>query len=266
MFGKNQRRVSSGHRSKWYHWLVDLIIVFLGVYMASLFSNYNESQKNAKQRDKVLSSLKLELEAFRFGMPEYADFQAEQITKWNRALNNDSIIDFYEYRFIQPQYDYTALEYAIKIDETEVVDFELFTELRTLYNNIKSLEFSENLMTETAQQFKNTSKQLPKNHPLYHTRKADNAFYFYRFITFANSRQGSLQKVGQQASATLQRINQQLSPKKRVKIEQQLIGKFLKSYNKTPPQELAFQYAQEFFPNLTTAEINQALANFYKPQ
>lgn len=52
--------------------LIELLMIFIGVYLAFLFQNYSEQKKIDKERDKVLISLKLELENFRTTFPRFS--------------------------------------------------------------------------------------------------------------------------------------------------------------------------------------------------
>lgn len=261
MFGKLFKR-SSSHRPKWYTWIIDLFIVFIGVYLAFLLNNYSESQKNANQRIKVLSSLKLELEQFRCRMPDYVKFQENKIVEWSSALQNDSIIDFYYYLFIQPQYDYTALEYAININEVEVIDYELFTVLRVLFNNIKSLEFAENKMTMVADQFRNTASFVSKNSMEYKARIADNHFYFLRFINYAKVRGGSMKSIVDHSIRALTIINEKMDQNTRKKIEYDLLIKYFKSLNQAPSKKEISAGIKQFFPHFTQEDQNAIINEF----
>ena len=263
MFGKQRKRTNSDRKIKWYTWLIDLVIVFIGVYLAFLFNGYSESKKNTLQRDKVLSSLKYELEYLRFSMPGFEGHQKKLLQQWQDAYNKDSITDFYNYIFVQPQYDYVALEYAININEVEVVDFEMFTELRQLYNAIKKLESAENMMTESAQKFRNIHGGLTKKSAEYLGRRADNKFYFLRFRLAAVARAENLALIAELSTKALHLINQRMDLAKRLEIEKQLLVKYLNSLDQLPPKEHLIPMIKKFFPHFTEKEFEGVLDQFY---
>lgn len=263
MFGKLFKKSPQG--PKWYNWLLELFIVFIGVYLAFLLNSYSESQKNQEQQHKVLNSLKFELERLRFYTPGYASYQEEKIEKWHAAIKKDSLIDFYEYLFIQPQYDYTALEYAININETEVVNYELFTALRKVYNHIKSLEFTENKMTDMADRYRNTTSALPKSSLEYKSRRADNRFYFYRFIFYGRARKDYMLRIAQSAVEALTVINEQMNQKEKIKIEGELIlSYFQRDYDELPPEAMAAKKIKEFFPDYPEQELKDLMIKLYQ--
>ncbi|NVJ47731.1 MAG: hypothetical protein HWE07_11410, partial [Cytophagia bacterium] len=51
-----RRLFNIGEKAKWI--IVELFVVFVGVYMAFLFQQYAEDQKLRQEKDKVLMSLK----------------------------------------------------------------------------------------------------------------------------------------------------------------------------------------------------------------
>lgn len=264
MFGKFHKRYQTNTGVKWYSWLIDLLIVFIGVYLAFLFNGYSESQKNRQQQIKVLNSLKYELEILRFKMPETEAYQADEIKKWQAAMAKDSIIDFYHFLFIQPQYDYTALEYAININEVEVVNYELFSSLRKLYNDIKRLESSENLMTNTAEQFRSIPTEVKKSSTEYQARFADNRFYFFRFIKYAQARKENMGRIAESAKAALIHINKNMDHAQRISIEKELLIRHLQRLQKLPPKLAALEGIKRFFPHFTKKEWQPILDKFYE--
>ena len=70
-----------GDKAKWL--LLELLIVFVGVYLAFLFQSYAEQAKIDKEKEKVLVSLKLELEEFRTSFPRFAEYQEGMVNEWD---------------------------------------------------------------------------------------------------------------------------------------------------------------------------------------
>jgi hypothetical protein len=90
--------------------LLEFLIVFLGVYLAFLFQEYGEDRDLAVEREKILVGLKEDLEYFRIFFPTFAASMEGSIREWEGLIEQGSYRDFSSWRFIQPQYDYTGVE------------------------------------------------------------------------------------------------------------------------------------------------------------
>ncbi|MEL6559475.1 MAG: hypothetical protein AAFQ94_14895 [Bacteroidota bacterium] len=202
-------------------YLMDFLIVFAGVYGAFLLSNYQVDINNAKERDKILAALKIELEQFRVFMSDQSEFQQEKVQEWDSLFLADQYINFNGWRYLEPQYNYRIIEYAMNREGTDIIDFELFKELQFVYNSIRRLEHAERLMTE----FANKREMNPSNDP----KKNQNRFYFYKFINFARDRAGIQQRLGKSSADVVELINDRLTDEKRAAIESEFICLVLKN-------------------------------------
>lgn len=116
--------------------LLELVVVFLGVYLAFLFQSYSEQRKIDAETQKVLIGLKEDLEYFRIYFPDYAG--SSQVEEWRELLINEKYSNFSTWRFIQPQYDYIAIEYALDSD-ADVINYELNSSIAEIYQELKKL-------------------------------------------------------------------------------------------------------------------------------
>jgi hypothetical protein len=175
--------------------VVDLCIVIIGVSVAFLLNSYNEQKKEERERQKVLASLEMELNTIIEYFPTMATYQTAMAEKWDSLLVKDTIADFYNYYYLQPQYNYSIIEYAIESRNGNIVNFTLHQKLLKLYKRIKMLEQSEIHMTNLALQYQAVG----------HNKKVSpqNLFLFNRFIFFARSRALGLTHVNELALETL---------------------------------------------------------------
>lgn len=168
---------------------IDLIIVITGVSVAFLLNNFNERKKEAAEKIKVLTSLERELVGITELFPSMADYQKNKIKTWDSLLTLQAIDDFYNYRYVQPQYNFSIIEYAMETRNSNVVDFELHEKLLRLYQAIRMLEQSEIHMTDLALQY-----QAPIPSGL-NPATPQNLFLFDRFRVFAKDREFGLRNV-----------------------------------------------------------------------
>lgn len=195
--------------------MMDFLIVFAGVYTAFLLNNYQVDSDNKKERDKILAALKIELEQFRVFMIDQSEFQKEKIQEWDSLFKAEQYISFNGWRYLEPQYNYRILEYAMTREGTDIIDFELFKELQFAYNSIRKLEHAERLMTE----FAGKREMNPSDDPA----KNQNRFYFYKFLGFAQDRAGIQERLGKTSADVIQLINDRLTTEKRTAIEAEFV-------------------------------------------
>lgn len=240
-----------GKNLKWI--LLELFVVFVGVYMAFLFQQYAENQKLAQERDKVLISLKYELDDFRTGFPRYANFQAEKNLEWDSLFAAREVGDFYNWRYLEPQYNYKIIEYALNQKGTDVVSFELYDQLSKLHSFIKRLEHAERMMTEHGQLYRNIAQSWSKESMEYQTRNADNRFNFFKFRIAAQDRTGNLRRIALMSEEVVKMINEDLGPKKTKASEIKMMHDYLDA---DLGEDFVREMFNDYFDNFSPEEID----------
>lgn len=209
-------------------WLMlELLVVFIGVYLAFLFTSYTEQQKVKAEREKVLSSLKKETEEFRVSFPDIAEFQQDKLAEWDSIYLVGGVEEYYGWSYIQPQYNFQVIEYALNLQGTEILDFELYEALLKLYQRIKQLEDAERLMTEMATKYVVIPADLPKSSDIYKSLYGQNRFHFWKFTRFGYNRAGILLGVADLASEVVKMIDARLDMAR----QQQIAVEVFRQYN-----------------------------------
>jgi len=201
-----------GDKAKWL--ILELLIVFVGVYLAFLFQNYAEDRKLGQEKDKVLMSLKAELEEFRASFPDYADYQEGMLEEWDSLIDLNETASFYSWRYLEPQYNFKIIEYALDQKGTEVISFDLYQQLSRLHAFIKRTEHAERRMTEFGDQYLLVPNSLDENDKDRRIMEAQNRLYFFKFMGAARDRTGNLRMIAKLAGTILESVNAQLGPEK----------------------------------------------------
>ncbi len=236
-------------------WLIlELLIVFIGVYLAFLFQSYGESRREDRERARVIEALKTELEFYRVIMPGRASYSRKTFLEQRKVSQRGEYTDYSDWRFLEPQYNYQVVEYAINHQNANIVDFELYDRLQGLYTTIKRLEHAERLMMEMAQRYKSVPKEMPANDPLTIARHADNLANYDRFLIFLRDRAQDQMLVSRKATNCLELINEQLDPERKKKLEKELA---LGQLDKKDTWEEVLEQVQEIFPDFTESEIRE---------
>ncbi|MEQ9405303.1 MAG: hypothetical protein RIM99_17070 [Cyclobacteriaceae bacterium] len=232
--------------------LVDLLMIIVGVYCAFLIQQYSEGQRIQKEKEKIYSALKYELENFRIFMPGQSSYAASNVEKWREISSNGSYDNFSDWIFIQPQHTYQIIEYAIGIQDNNIVDFQLYNTLQRLYVTVKSLEHAERLIMETSQKYLLVTKNMGSIQV--EVRNMDNLENFKRFIRFSDSRAASLMRVATISVEALEIINERIGETKRLELERNLIASQITSLGQ---KERAVAAVKQHFPHFTKEELEE---------
>ncbi|MEO9869885.1 hypothetical protein [Ekhidna sp.] len=232
--------------------LIDLIIVVMGVYIAFLIQSSANDQKDKREQMKVLSGLKYELEEFRILFPGRSSYANNLVQRWKSSERNEQYIDFSDWIFIEPQYSYQIVKYAVELENADIIDFQLFNVIQNLYNSIKSLEHTDRLVMETSRKYRRLHDDMSGAEKL--NRNADNFENFQFFIRFFAIRGDNLARVAQISEEALKTINERLSLEERKTIEASFMNSNIEIVDS---EEKAVQMAKLYFKDFTEDEIRE---------
>ena len=236
--------------------LLELVVVFLGVYLAFLFQNYSENQKLESEKEKIMIGLKEDLEYFRIFFPGFSSGMGTNITEWNQLLNEGKYQDFSGWRFIQPQYDYAVVEYALNAD-AGIIDFEMNSSLSKLYTELEKLRQAEELITTIALNYNAVPSDVERT-PEIQLVHQNNLLNLKRLKSRAEDRVGIMQRVAQLSEESLALINKEFSDKELNEIELRLINKAVVSESEQE-KKYYLNVLKRYFPKLSEEEIKGAL-------
>lgn len=234
--------------------LIDLLIVVIGVYCAFLIQEYAVNQKTIKEKDKILTALKYELEFFRIQMPGRGGFSENQANKWRKLYDSGTYYNYSTWRFVEPQYNYQIVELSINTENTEIIDFDLYQALQELFVQIKRIEYSERLLTEIGMRYQSIPNSLKRGSPEYDILWATNYENFQRLIQFMVDRSGNQKRLGSKSAEALLLVNERLSPSRKKEIELKLIESNL---DRVRNEEEAVAVSTQLFPDFTDQEIRE---------
>ncbi len=238
---------SSKSGRKWIWAFVDLLVVIIGVYIAFLIQSSAAESNDQKEKIKIFSALKMELEEFRVAFPQFAQSNREYL----ETLKDKEFQNISGWRFIEPQYGYQIIEYGINIQNTEIINFETYEELKKLYVSIKQLEHSERLITEIAGEYQYLIPELEDNHPLNLEIKANNRVKLSRFKIFLRGRIGVLERTSKISEPLLKQINETLGQEGKKEIDEKYC---IDRMGWISSEEQAVELIKKYFPDFSQEE------------
>ena len=233
--------------------LIDLLIVIIGVYCAFLIQQSAERKRDKESQDRVLTALKYELETFRFYMTNISGGMAKMYRELNQVKFQGKYKNFSNYRFIEPQYDYQAIEYALSLQNTTIIDFELNESLQGLWVEIKKIEHVKRLLTSTSMKYQSLPRTLDETSTAYQLLWAENFDNFGWYLMFIKDRSSIANQVAQAATTALELINDRLGEQKARELEAEIIRKYIRRIASS--EEEAIELGQVFYPKLSEEEI-----------
>ena len=134
--------------------LAELVIVFVGVYGAFLFENYNDARKRNEERQKVYEALRNEIGSLRTNFAAIATYQV----KFNRELKEkidrgETPNEVRHLRYVAPQYSLEVLENALRFNSFELLDLPLHIQLSRYHSLINMLSYTEQKITGLSESY-----------------------------------------------------------------------------------------------------------------
>lgn len=225
------------------HLLLEIFVVFIGVYLAFVFQNYSTNKRIKSERQKVLIGLKEDLEYFRFFFPGYAVNAEKLIRNWNEVHANGSYVNYSNWRFIQPQYDYTTIEYALNAD-AGIIGFELNSDIAEVYQELLKLRYTEEQITDLAMRYTPSPNEVDtKAESSFLNRQ--NRHHFRLFIDRSSDRAIIMRRIAKLSNTLLPQINQYFTVDELKSIELSIITRQIET---TDPEKI-----EPFLPSLLSA-------------
>ena len=222
----------------WSTLFLELIVVFIGVYLAFMLGNFSESKKLKREEEKLMTSLKYELDMIGLTFGNMGDYQADKAKEWDSLFAKQEIADFFNWRYIQPQYNYTIMEYAINTRDSRIVSFDLYEKLVILYRELKKLEYTENLMTDWGGKYQPLPQHTDTTAIAYQMQVAANRFSFYKFKAAAKDRANIMQKLPTHAREALRLVNQHFSTQRQLELEKESLKSLLQAIHYSTEEDL----------------------------
>ncbi|MEM9052795.1 MAG: hypothetical protein AAGC47_12150 [Bacteroidota bacterium] len=248
----------------WKFIFVELIVVFSGVYLAFLLSRYQEDKRAEMEQKKILTAVKYELEDFRLFMPGQAEYMEEKLDGWNQYVGTDSFPDYYTWRFLEPQYQYQILEYALQLENSEIIDLVLYENLSKIYRIIRSLEHTERRMTQFSDNYKPIPDSFSKTSEEYKLLFTESKLNFYKFRSAAYDRMSIKAGLGEISNEVLEVINTYFEEEELKEVEAEVIRRRYSDWgyeNDEEKQELV-EEIMTGFPRFSEEEIRSFVNEF----
>lgn len=160
--------------------VLDLLIVFIGVSLAFLVTNFQEQRKKEKETEQILSLIDIGLNRYEKRFEGYVIYHKKYNTEFRKKLNINTIPNFETSTYPSPAYPIDAISLVtsqgyqilgpiiyVKLTEfSNAIQRLSYTEQKLVYISEKSMELTE-INDKTSDQYFKVQKKWARQYLLY---------------------------------------------------------------------------------------------------
>ncbi|AXT19627.1 hypothetical protein D7030_09825 [Flavobacteriaceae bacterium AU392] len=159
---------------------LDLIIVFIGVTLAFVFTNYKEQQKEEKETQRVIGLLKVGIERYEGLFKGFIQRHDVYNEEFRERLNNGFVQNYQGITYPSPQYPTHVISQLLSNQRN--LNTDAYVLLISFSNGIKRLIYTEEKLVENSEKY----IQLPENtgavSPIYYIEQEKWARQYLRYL------------------------------------------------------------------------------------
>jgi|GEM_PF-3441141 len=175
----------------------DLIIVFIGVYAAFIFSNHRLEQQKRAEAEKVMSLMKVGIERYEKLFNGIVSYHDEYNRNFEEKLKIGEIISYDNVVYAQPQYPIDVIDNVITKESYQVFTLDIYLPLVQFTNGVKRLMSVEENLERLAGEY----EEIPNpSHPRYDEIKREQIKNAKRYLIFNRMRRNISLKLASAAS------------------------------------------------------------------
>lgn len=159
---------------------LDLIIVFIGVTLAFVFTNYSDQQKEEKETQRIVGLLKVGIDRYQGlfeGFIQRHDIYNEE---FRERLNNGFIKNYQGITYPSPQYPTDVITQLLS--DQRNLDTNTYVLLVSFSNGIKRLIYTEEKLVETSEKYLQLPEDRSTVSPIYYIEQEKWARQYLRYL------------------------------------------------------------------------------------
>lgn len=184
----------------------DLVIVFIGVYLAFLFSNYQEGKKQQRDGQRVIAVLKVGLQRYSNTFTNIAGYHEQKNAEIRASLEGNEIPYFGGSYYPAPQYPLDVVNFILTRESFEVFDVDIYVHLTQFSNAIQRIMYIEEKIALTSEEFRYLP---PEDDPTYDQMFRDQYVLATRYLDYMERRKNAAQELVQVINALSSRLNEE---------------------------------------------------------
>lgn len=138
---------------------LDLLIVFIGVTLAFIFTNYQQNKLLKEDTQQMISLLEVGLVQYEQLFGGFVQYHENYNEQFRESLDSGVIPDYSDVTYPAPQYPIDVIRYILTNESYELVDPEFYVKLTQFSTALQQLMYTEEKLVQTAEKFEELSWQ-----------------------------------------------------------------------------------------------------------
>lgn len=180
---------------------VELLIVFIGVYLAFLLAQFDQGRRMDERRDRVLGLLKEGVVYYEELFSGFVLYHDSHNASFREDLDKGVIQDYADQTYVAPQYPIEVVNYLITSESFDVFDAELYLPLTSYANALERIMYVEEKLTELAEGFNPAAAS--SDDPVLRESQLQNAARYLRYMDLRRSISGELARKSSELLALI---------------------------------------------------------------
>lgn len=176
--------------------VLELIIVFLGVYLAFLLSSYRVESKISQDRDKVIELLELGIDRYHELFEQFVLGHQNRNQAFKESLERNEIPDFSLVTFPAPQYPIDAITFIVTDKSYDLFQVGLYVPLTAYLNAFERLMYIEEKLVQLSESYQPLP---PESHPDYSHLRSAQLLDAKRYLRYLELRKNTCEELVSQS-------------------------------------------------------------------
>ncbi|MEM8487022.1 MAG: hypothetical protein AAF564_15830 [Bacteroidota bacterium] len=182
---------------------LELIIVFLGVYLAFLFTSYKEQQRTDAEIERIAALMQVGLDRYEQLFEGFAQRHAIGNEEFRLQLENNEIPVFYETYFASPQYPVDVINFVLTREGYDVFSLDFYVPLTSFAHAIQRIMYVEEKLVQLGERY----RRLPPSGAVTYQRVYNEQYIlaqqYYRYLEMRKNMSADLANQARQLKAQI---------------------------------------------------------------
>ena len=198
----------SGLKSlNYFHYFCDLIIVFIGVYAAFVFSNYQAEKKEIKEAAHILELLKTGVKRYEGTFGGFAVWHVKHNKAYRDKLAKSEIPEFGNAYYPAPQYPIDVMNNVITKESFKVFPIDIYVPIASFTNTIKRLMYVEEKLVEISERYEPLPYKENPDYERVYRQQRQLAYRYWQYLELRMKISKDLEKQAKELGELLEKLD-----------------------------------------------------------
>ena len=165
--------------------VAELLIVFVGVYLAFMLAEYRETRRLEDRKDRVIALLHEGVGRYETLFSGFVLWHDQHNAALREALQNGDLPDYSDQFYVAPQYPIDVISYVLTSESFDVFDLDLYIPLTEYASRMQRIMYVEAQITDLADRYVSVPRE---ESPEYAWRVAQQRQQAWRYLQYMESR------------------------------------------------------------------------------